>query len=626
LTSPQFITPPPFVAETNDRGVYFRVWAPTRKAVEVVLVTSDGREIRRQQLESAIDGFFSAQVADATHGNLYYYRFADDPKLYPDPASRFQPQGVHGPSQVIDPKRFAWSDGAWPGVELKGQVLYELHIGTFTPAGTWLAAIEKLPYLHDVGITLLEVMPVAEFPGKFGWGYDGVDWFAPTHLYGEPDDFRAFVNRAHELGLGVILDVVYNHFGPDGNYASAFSPYFFSRKHTTEWGDAINFDGESSGPVRDFVATNAARWIGEYHLDGLRLDAVHSIVDDSQEHIIAVLSRAARVAAGNRSILIFAENERQQAQFLLPCDEGGHGIDSQWNDDFHHACRVAATGRTEGYYNDYFGSPQELISAIRLGYLYQGQWNARQGGCRGTPSRKLAAPRFVHFLQNHDQVANSAHGLRTHLLTTPGRHRALTALLLLGPQTPLLFMGQEFGASNPFYFFADHEPELAALVRKGRSEFLSQFASIAGFESDHGLPDPADANTFAACQLNWAEAERNRPAIELHRDLIRLRKTDDVFARQEKSMIEGAVLGPEAFLLRWFDEADDDRLAIFNLGRAIDYYPLSEPLLAPPADRRWDVLWTTEDPRYGGLGMPPFHPHDWQISAHSAVVFRALAL
>jgi maltooligosyltrehalose trehalohydrolase len=626
LKSPQAITPRPFAAETDDRGVYFRVWAPTRKAVDVVLVTPDGKETRRQQLAPEMGGFFSAHVADVAPGSLYVYRLDNDAKRYPDPASRFQPQGVHGPSQVIDPRRFRWTDAQWPGVVLKGQVLYELHIGTFTPEGTWLAAIEKLPHLRDVGVTLVEVMPVAAFPGKFGWGYDGVDWFAPTQLYGRPDDFRAFVNRAHELGLGVILDVVYNHFGPDGNYIGAFSPYFFSKKHTTEWGDAINFDGEHSGPVRDFVAMNAAHWIREYHLDGLRLDAVHSIVDDSDEHVVAMLTRAARAAAGSRSILVFAENERQQVQAVLPWKEGGHGIDSQWNDDFHHACRVVATGHAEAYYSDYSGSPQELISAVRLGYLYQGQWNARQGGYRGTPSRKLPAPQFVHFLQNHDQVANSARGLRTHLLTTPGRHRTLTALLLLGPQTPLLFMGQEFGASNPFYFFADHEPDLAALVRKGRGEFLSQFASIAGYESVCVLADPADGSTFEASKLNWAEAEQNQAAMALHRDLVRLRKNDDVFSRQDKSMIEGAVLAPEAFILRWFDDADDDRLAILNLGRGIDCYPLSEPLLAPPVDRQWKPLWSSEEPQYGGRGTPPFSPRYWHVAAHAAVVFRAVAV
>jgi maltooligosyltrehalose trehalohydrolase len=589
----------------------------------VVLVDTNGKERERHRLRAEPDGFFSAIIEDAQHGSLYYFQLEDDPKKYPDSASRFQPQGVHGPSQVIDPDRFTWRDKSWPGVRLKGLVVYELHIGTFTPEGTWKAAIEKLPHLRDLGINLIEVMPVAAFPGKFGWGYDGVGWFAPTQLYGEPDDFRAFVDGAHQLQIGVILDVVYNHFGPVGNYAPTFSPYFHSNKHHTEWGDAINFDGAGCGPVRQFIAANAAYWIREFHLDGLRLDAVHSILDDSHEHIVTLLARAARAAAGNRSIVIFGENERQQTQYVVPPEDGGYGIDGLWNDDFHHACRVAATGNAEGYYRDFRGSPQELISTIRLNYLYQGQWNPRQAKYRGTPSRHLAAPHFVHFLQNHDQVANSARGLRTHLLTSPGRQRALTALLLLGPQTPLLFMGQEFGASSPFVYFADHEPELAALVCQGRRDFMCQFPRVAAFDSGSPLPEPADPSTFEACKLDWKEAERNVEWIQLHRDLIAMRREDVIFSRQDQRAIEGAVAGPEAFVLRWFDDAGDDRLMLFNLGRDLEFQPPSEPLLAPPPDRSWIVLWSSEDPRYGGMGTPAFDEKAWRIPGAAAIVFRA---
>ena len=288
----------PAGANVDEDGVSFRVWAPQRSAVHVVLVTPDGQEQRRIPLGRDDDGFFSARVADAKDGDLYGYQVDDDPKLYPDPASHFQPQGVDGPSQVVDHRRFNWTDTDWPGAELLGQVVYELHVGTFTPEGTWAAAIEKLPHLRDLGVTLLEVMPVAAFPGKFGWGYDGVFWYAPTQLYGTPDDFRNFVNAAHGHGIGVILDVVYNHFGPCGNCAGLFSPYYLSNGHTTEWGSAINFDGEQSVPVRAFVAESAAHWIRNYHLDGLRLDATHAMIDDSDEHIVSELTRAARAAAG----------------------------------------------------------------------------------------------------------------------------------------------------------------------------------------------------------------------------------------------------------------------------------------------------------------------------------------
>ncbi|HEY3395755.1 MAG TPA: malto-oligosyltrehalose trehalohydrolase [Lacipirellulaceae bacterium] len=613
----------PMGADVSAAGTRFRVWAPERKSVELVLVDSKGKELARHRLGAESNGFFSSTIQNAQHGSLYFFQLDDDPKRYPDPASRFQPQGVHGPSQVIDPSRFAWRDREWPGVRLAGPVIYELHIGTFTPEDTWKAAIEKLPHLRDVGVSLVEVMPVAAFPGKFGWGYDGVSWFAPTQLYGEPDDFRAFVDEAHQLKIGVILDVVYNHFGPAGNYAPTFSEYFLSKKHHTEWGDAINFDGDECGPVREFIAANAAFWIREFHLDGLRLDAVHSIIDDSPEHIVSLLTRAARAAAGKRSIVIFGENERQQTQYVLPPEDGGYGIDGLWNDDFHHACRVAATGNAEAYYRDYRGSPQELVSAIRLNYLYQGQWNARQAKYRGTPAHDIAAPHFVHFLQNHDQVANSARGLRTHLLTSPGRHRALSALLLLGPQTPLLFMGQEFGASSPFFYFADHEPELAALVRQGRHEFMGQFPRVTGFDSSSPLPDPADSKTFAACRLDWSELARNVELLDLHRDLIALRREDVIFSRQDQRAIEGAVAGPEAFILRWFDEAGNDRLGLFNLGRDVDFSPPSEPLIAPPPDRNWTVLWSSEDPRYGGMGTPAFDEKAWRIPGPAAVIFRA---
>ncbi len=606
----------------DDRGTVFRVWAPERKRIELVLVDSEGREQRSVSLHRDAAGYFSEHVADVAEGALYSYRIDDDPKTYPDPASNFQPQGVHGPSQVINHRRFAWTDRDWAGVKMPGQVIYELHIGAFTPEGNWEAAIEKLPHLRDVGITLLQVMPVAAYPGDFGWGYDGVHWFAPTQLYGTPDDMRAFVDRAHGLGMGVVLDLVYNHFGPSGNYATQFSADYFSIKHHTEWGDAINFDGPRCGPVRDFVADNAAYWIREFHIDGLRLDAVQAIIDDSDEHIVAQLTRTARKAAGGRSIVIYSEDELNRAHQVLPIDQGGWGTDGILNDDFHHSCRVAATGHAEAYYADYAGTPQELISAIRHGHLYQGQWNVRQSKPRGRPSGNISAAKFVHFLQNHDQVANSARSLRTHSLTTAGRHRALTTLLLLGPQTPMLFMGQEFSASNAFYYFADHDAELAKLVSAGRRAFMSQFPRLESFEDEFELPDPAAKNTFLECKLNWDEVQRHAHVVRLHRDLIQLRKDDVVFSRQDRTAVEGSVIGPEAFLLRWFGDDYDDRLAIFNLGRDIDWRPVADPLLAPPPNTQWTTLWSSEEPHYGGLGTPSFDGKTWRIPGHAAVVFR----
>jgi maltooligosyltrehalose trehalohydrolase len=502
-------------------------------------------------------------------------------------------------------------------------VLYEMHVGTFTREGTWEAAARELPELARAGITVIELMPVAEFPGHFGWGYDGVNLFAPTRLYGGPDDFRRFIDRAHALGLGVILDVVYNHFGPDGNYLKEFSVTYFTDRYQNEWGEAINFDGEGSGSVRELVLANAGYWIDEYHLDGLRLDATQQICDASPEHILAALSRRVRAAAGRRATLLVAENEQQDTRLVRPLDAGGHGLDAVWNDDFHHAAVVALTGLTAAYYSDYRGTAQEFVSALKRGYLYQGQHYRWQKKRRGTPTIGLPPATFVTFIQNHDQIANSAHGHRRHLLTSPGRYKAMTALMLLGPGTPMLFQGQEFGASAPFLYFADHKPELAQLVRRGRADFLRQFPALAAPEMEGRLPDPANLATFERSKLDLAERERHREAYALHRDLIALRREEAVFAAQRPGGLDGAVLGEQAFVLRFFDAAQDDRLLLVNLGRDLYIDPAPEPLLAPPAGFRWVVRWSSEDPRYGGFGTPPVEgAQGWHLPAESAIVLR----
>jgi maltooligosyltrehalose trehalohydrolase len=560
-------------------------------------------------------------LEDVPAGALYKFQVDDDSYLYPDPASHFQPRGVFGPSQVIDHRQFDWSDQSWSGISLTGLVIYETHIGTFTPEGTWHGAIERLPHLLDVGVTAVQVMPVAAFPGEFGWGYDGVYWYAPTQLYGTPDDFREFVDRAHALGLAVILDVVYNHFGPAGNFTAQFSSRYESQKHHTEWGGAINFDGENAGPVREFVAENAAYWVREFHIDGLRLDATQAIIDDSDYHVVAQLTDAARAAAGNRSVVVFSEDEKNRCNQVLSPEKGGWGTDGLYNDDFHHACRVAATGQNEAYYRDFTGSAQELISSLRYGHLFQGQWNSRLDRIRGVPTGDIPAAHFIHFLQNHDQVANSARGLRTHLLTSPGRHRALTALLLLGPETPMLFFGQEFGASNPFLYFADHEPDLAELVHTGRLEFMKQFPRIKAWKDKHTLFSPADEKTFLECKLNWDDCNPQSPMMRLHRDLLKLRREDAVFARQDRHAIQGAVIGPEAGLLRWFSDDGDDRFMFFNLGRDFEWQPMAEPLIAAPLGKRWELIWSSDDPQYAGMGTPHFDNKHWPVPGHAAVVF-----
>lgn len=609
----------PVGAEVQPGGVSFRVWAPERRSV-AVLCEQSGREPVSLRPEG--NGYFSVVTDAAGAGTLYQFQLDDDPVLYPDPASRFQPSGPHGPSQVVDPTAFSWTDDSWTGVPTNRLVLYELHIGTLTAEGTWQAAAARLPDLVDVGITAIEVMPVADFPGQFGWGYDGVNLFAPTRLYGTPDDFRQFVDRAHALGLGVVLDVVYNHLGPDGNYLPRFSPHVFSERYDNEWGDALNFDGEHSQPMREFICANAAYWIEEYHLDGLRLDATHSIHDASTPHILAEITGSARAAAGRRQIFVVAENEPQNIAHIEPAAAGGYGMDAIWNDDFHHSAVVALRGRHEAYYTDYRGAPQEFISVMKHGFLYQGQRYDWQHKRRGTASLDADSSCFVTFLENHDQVANLGRGQRLHQDSQPGDFRAMTALLLLGPATPMLFQGQEFGSTRPFLYFADHTTELNQLVWSGRRDFLKQFSSLATPEMQALVRSPGDRSTFEDCKLDWSERERNREAVALHRDLLTLRREDAVLSTGGR--LDGAVLGNEVFVVRFFAEDGGDRLLLINLGRDHDMFPAPEPLLADPEGRRWTLAWSSENPKYGGSGTLKINWDDGFIMpGHAAMFFTA---
>jgi maltooligosyltrehalose trehalohydrolase len=575
-------------------------------------------------LEPEGGGYFSA-VAEMLAGALYRYRL-DGEKMCPDPASRFQPDGPHGPSMVIDPAGFPWTDDGWAGVALEGQVIYEMHVGTFTREGSWTAATREIAELARIGITLFEIMPVADFPGRFGWGYDGVNLFAPARLYGSPDEFRRFVDTAHAADIGVVLDVVYNHFGPEGNYLDCFSSYYANPRHATDWGPAINYDGEHSGPVREYIIANAGYWIDEFHLDGLRLDATQDIHDDSAEHILTAIGRRVHEAGGGRKTLVVAENEPQLSRLVRPLQDGGYGLDALWNDDFHHSAMVALTGRHEAYYTDYRGTPQEFVSAVKRGFLYQGQRYAWQKNRRGTPTTGLPPAAFVIYTQNHDQVANSVWGLRAHALGSPGCHRALTALLLLAPGTPMLFQGQEFAASSPFLFFSDLKSELATTVYQGRRQFLQQFASLADPAMQAVIPDPGDPATFERCKLDLSEREAHREAYALHRDLLRLRRDDPVFRAQRLNGVDGAVLCAEAFALRFFAESGDERLLLVNLGRDYLLEPLPEPLLAPPDGRRWQLLWSSEAPSYGGAGLPALMPDQaWTLPGRSAIVLCPVA-
>jgi maltooligosyltrehalose trehalohydrolase len=569
----------------GERGAHFRVWAPTHDKVTLVLAPK--REI---PLVREPGGYHSVFASGVDAGARYQFRLGDDPALVADPASRFQPDGPFGPSQVVDPSSFTWTDTDWGGVAPTKHVLYELHPGTFTREGTWHAASARLAALAELGITTLEIMPVGEWAGTRNWGYDGVNIWAPTRNYGTPDDFRRFVDQAHAVGLAAILDVVYNHFGPSGNSMFTWSPGYKTAT-TNEWGDELAFTERGA---RDFYIANAAYWIDEFHLDGLRFDAAQAIKDDTSEvHVLAEIARAARTAGGLRQIFLVGENEPQDSKLLA---EPVH-LDALWNDDFHHTARVAMTGLVDGYLHDYHGSPQEIVSALKRGFLYQGQIYPWQQNPRGSSTRGLAPHRFVHYLENHDQCANLGFGERLRDLAAAGTIRAMTAVLLLGPALPMLFQGQEYGSQRPWLFFVDHCDELHEPIRRGRANFVKQFARLASPEAQAALPDPCDAETFARCILEHPE---DNAYLRLHRDLLRIRRYDPAFT---EGSLDGAVLSPRVFALRFFrDDALDDRLLLVNLGATYHEIAVAEPLIAPPPQSGWRVAWSSEHPSYGGHG------------------------
>ena len=415
--------------------------------------------------------------------------------------------------------------------------------------------------------------------------------------------------------------MVYNHLGPDGNYLKAFSSAYFTNRYPCEWGEAVNFDGEDAEAVREFFLSNAGYWIEEFHFDGLRLDATHAIYDSSDHHILKEISRTVREKAKGRSTIVVAEDEQQHAFKAMPPESGGYGLDGLWNDDFHHSALVAVTGHNSAYYTDYLGTPQEFISALKRGYLFQGQQCRWQKKRRGTPAYAVNPASFIIYLENHDQVANSGRGLRCHALAGLGTYRAITALLLLAPNTPMLFQGQEFASSSPFLYFADHKPELNELVQKGRFEFVSRFLNLASDDVHAYLDKPGNRETFEKSQLDFSERNKNKHIYTMHRDLIRLRREDPVIGRQLKGGVDGAVLTSNAFVIRYFDPAGRDRLLSVNLGRDVHFDPAPQPLLAPPVHAQWHVLWSSEDPRYGGSGTPlPDAEEGWRIPGQAAVL------
>lgn len=609
----------PIGAEMTQEGVHFRVWAPDHDQVSLILERSDApQECLRMQAEEG--GYYSLFVSNAQAGTLYRYRLGAAQELYADPASRFQPQGPHGPSMVIPMENFAWTDSTWEGIKIEGQIIYELHVGTFTEKGTLEEATVHLPQLAHLGVTAIELMPVNEFAGAFGWGYDGVNLYAPTHHYGTPRDLKQFIDVAHSLHLAVILDVVYNHLGPEGNQLINFARHYLSSTQETDWGQAINFDHPS---CREYFLTNVRYWIEEYHLDGLRVDATTCFYCSSSPHILADITREARQAAGKRSIVMIGENEQQDTKLLRSHERGGYGFDALWNDDFHHTAHVRLVGKREAYYTDYLGSPQEFISSFKYGYLYQGQYYDWQKKKRGTPSLDFSPSSMVVFLENHDQVANSVHGQRLWELVDSGNMRALTCLLLLSPNTPMLFQGQEYGSTQPFYYFSMHSERLNKLVTTGRNKELSQFPRLATRETQKALTIPSDPLTFTRCKLDRRQCDDHKQIYNLHRDLIQLRKHDHIFSQLQQLQFDGAVLSGDSFLIRYFGEEGDDRLIIVNFGADHYFNPAPEPLLVAGSEREWEIALSTESIIYGGEGTPPINVPYWKILGHSAIVLKA---
>lgn len=606
----------PIGAEIVNDGVSFRVWAPDHHDVKLVIENQNDQRTS-YDMESENNGYFSLFVQGIEINTLYRYRLSDQ-NLYTDPASKYQPQGPESPSCVVD-SNFNWSDNNWGGVDIQGQIIYELHVGTFTQEGTYAAAINELDELANLGITVIELMPLNDFYGEFGWGYDGVNLFAPCRLYGTPQDLKAFINKAHELGIAVILDVVYNHFGPEGNYLHFYAKDYFTDKFKNDWGPAINYDCDST---REFFLTNAKYWIEEFHFDGLRLDATSFLFCCNEKHILHEIRETVAQSAKNRKTIVIAENEPQDVKLLNIAN--GYGIDAIWNDDFHHSAFVRLTGIKEAYYLDYSGTPQEFISCLKYGFLFQGQYYEWQKKFRGTPALTLPPWSFITFIENHDQIGNSIHGKRLYEVCDFGIYKVMTTLLLLGPNIPMLFQGQEFGSSSPFLYFADHSPELSKLVYKGRGELLSQFTRYSGPELVK-MADPADPTSFTTCKLNFNERNKNHKIYQLHKDLIKLRKHDPVFKKIQKLKLDGAVLNNDAFVIRYFDEEEGDRIIIINFGNDFIIRSVPEPLIACSPNKKWKVLFSTEQNAYGGNGLIHINPLNWKMHSHSAIVLKAIS-
>jgi malto-oligosyltrehalose trehalohydrolase len=573
-------------------GVQYRTWAPGKVTVEAVIFDAEGGVKRTVSLGQEAEGYFGGLDSQGRAGDRYQYRL--DGAEWPDPASRFNPDGIHGAAEVIDPADFIWHDQAWSAPPISDLIIYELHIGTFTPEGTFGAAIDKLDHLVALGVTALEIMPVADFPGKRNWGYDGVLLYAPARVYGEPNDFRALVDAAHQRRLAVILDVVYNHLGPDGNYLGNYSDAYFNPAHKTPWGDAFNFAVPS---VRNFFLENPIYWRREFHIDGFRLDATHAIVDTSEEHILAEIASSIHSLGG----FIMAEDERNDAQLLRAARQGGIGLDAVWSDDFHHVVRVMLTGAREGYYQPYQGTIDELAATLDHGWLFEGAERARRERGQLAEAATLHPEQFIFCIANHDQIGNQAFGQRLHEIISPAAFRAASALLCVLPYTPLILMGQEWGASSPFQYFTDHAHHLGRLVTEGRRQEFSGFAAFGDPVARAKIPDPQNEETFLRSKLRWEEIaeEEHAGVLRLYREILKLRRRLPVLRNRSREGYQ--VLEPIDGIIRLlFGKSEGAQCLV--LADLVGGH--SMPRLDEGQD--WQSLFSSNEKRFGGNDEPPF--------------------
>jgi maltooligosyltrehalose trehalohydrolase len=586
-----------FGAIPESGGVRFTMFADPQHEVGLQLLTGAGAGMYQTRIGT--DGVFEAFVPRAVAGDRYMYTLnGSDPR--PDPASRFQPDGVHGPSEVIEPDNYRWRHDHWQVCAPRQLVIYELHVGTFTARGTFAAARERLQDLRDLSITAVELMPIADFAGTRNWGYDGVCLYAPSRNYGHPDDLRAFVDAAHGWGIAVILDLVYNHLGSEGAYLTQFYPDYITDRHSTPWGGAVNLDGPGSGLVRSFIIDNAVHWIREYWLDGLRLDATHALIDNSPTHIIAELVDHVR-AAVPWPLVIHAEDHRNLAALIDSRENGGWGLDGVWADDFHHIVRRQLAGDAHGYYEDFTGTSEELARTIHQGWLFTGQHSKHMGGQRGSDPSRIPMQRFVVCLQNHDQVGNRAHGDRLHHNIDPAAWRAASTVLLTAPMTPLLFMGQEWAAGTPFQYFTDLEPEIGRLVSEGRRREFKDFPEFDNPGGDEAIPDPQSPASFEASRLDWTERGESvhRATLALYKELLRLRSTHRALAAAADVAGDAIALDGGLIMRRTGDGEQFQVIARLSRGGPVTLVSAEAETWTP------EIVFSTEDVRFTGDPAPP---------------------